>query len=195
MLDEPMGSLDRELRERLPQELRAIFMSLDVTVIYVTHDQEEALAVAERQIVLRAGRIEADGPAELLWTRPPTAFVARFLGHRNVARAELRDDLVLSPWGVLAGVPGAAGFAPGPAVLVLRSDAIRLDDAGDVVGRVAARRFRGDHFLLDLAVDPPAGVTAVQPLEVEARGGSIPRVGDLVRVAIDPAVAVLLPAG
>jgi thiamine transport system ATP-binding protein len=195
MLDEPMGSLDRELRERLPQELRAIFTSLDVTVIYVTHDQEEALAVAERQIVLRAGRIEADGPAELLWTRPPTAFVARFLGHRNVAPAEVWDDLVLSPWGALAGVPGAGEVAQGPVVLVLRSDAVRLDDAGDVIGRVTARRFRGDHFLLDVALDPPADAAAVQPLEVEARGGSIPRVGDAVRVAIDPSGALLLPAG
>ena len=80
MLDEPMGSLDRALRDRLPLELRAIFETLDITVLYVTHDQEEAFAVADRAIVLRDGRVEADGSPEELWMRPPTAFVARFLG-------------------------------------------------------------------------------------------------------------------
>ncbi len=63
MLDEPMGSLDRALRDRLPLELRAIFALLGVTVVYVTHDQDEAFAVAERTVILRAGRVEARGLA------------------------------------------------------------------------------------------------------------------------------------
>jgi thiamine transport system ATP-binding protein len=194
MLDEPMGSLDRELRERLPQELRAIFDSLDVTVIYVTHDQEEALAVADRTIVLRAGRIEADGPAEALWTRPPTPFVARFLGHRNVASAEVRGDLVITPWGVLNGVPGTSETAGGRVTVLLRSDALRLDAGGSIHGTVSARRFRGDHFIVEVAVDSDSTRSEVQPLEVEARGASIPRIGDAVSVAVDLAGAVLLAA-
>ena len=88
LLDEPMGSLDRSLRERLPLELRALFERLGLTVVYVTHDQDEALAVADRTVVLHDGVVEADAATEALWTQPPTAFVARFLGYRNVvARA------------------------------------------------------------------------------------------------------------
>src|SRR5690606_14963568 len=85
MLDEPMGSLDRTLRERLPTELRAIAQRLGLTVLYVTHDQEEAFSVADRVVILDEGRVVADGTPEALWSHPPTRFVASFLGFRNVA--------------------------------------------------------------------------------------------------------------
>ena len=91
LLDEPMGSLDRSLRERLPLELRALFERLGLTVVYVTHDQDEALAVADRTVVLHDGIVEADAASEELWTHPPTAFVARFLGYRNVVAARATD--------------------------------------------------------------------------------------------------------
>ena len=90
MLDEPMGSLDRTLRERLPEELRAMFRSLGLAVLYVTHDQDEALQRGRPRRHPRRGRIVADGTPEALWSRPPHAWVARFLGFRNVAAARHR---------------------------------------------------------------------------------------------------------
>jgi thiamine transport system ATP-binding protein len=187
MLDEPLGSLDRALRERLPLELRGIFERLGITVVYVTHDQEEAFSVADRTVILRGGRVEADGTPEELWTRPPTEFVARFLGFRNVAMGVLRAGAVDSPWGRL---PAGSGAAAGSAevTVVIRPDALSLAAAGPIGGVVAARRFRGDHVLITLAVaDAP-------DLELELRGSPLPAVGDAVTLAVDPSGVTLIPA-
>src|SRR5699024_9813537 len=91
MLDEPLGALDRELRERLGDELRRILTAAGVAAIHVTHDQEEAYAIADRLVVMRRGRIFRDGPAVEVWSDPGTVFSARFLGHRNIVdRQQLR---------------------------------------------------------------------------------------------------------
>jgi thiamine transport system ATP-binding protein len=177
MLDEPMGSLDRGLRERLPAELRAIALRLGLTMLYVTHDQEEAFGVADRVIVLRDGGVVADDTPESLWSRPPDAFVASFLGFRNVAPAEVRDGMAATPWG---GLP-VPGVPDGPVTLVLRPAALSLAGSGPITGVVAARRFRGDHVRVVVATD------AGEPLELEVRDGSLPDVGERVSVAVDPA--------
>ncbi len=184
MLDEPMGSLDRALRDRLPLELRAIFEKLGITVLYVTHDQEEAFAVADRTVVLREGRVEADGSPEELWARPPTAFVARFLGFHNVADGEVRDGFAITPW---ANLPVHGDVPAGRATLLVRSDALRIADVGPIHGVVTARRFRGDHMLLTVTVGEAPS------LEVEVPVGSAHKVGDAVELAVDPGAIVVLP--
>jgi thiamine transport system ATP-binding protein len=184
MLDEPMGSLDRALRERLPAELRSIALRLGLTMLYVTHDQEEAFGVADRVVILRDGRIVADGTPEVLWSRPPDAFVASFLGFRNVAEADVTDGVARTPWG---SVP-LPGVATGRWCLVLRPEALALAADG-LTGRVEARRFRGDHVRLVLAMDVGA------PLELEVRDGRLPEVGDRVAVSVDPARVNVLPVG
>jgi thiamine transport system ATP-binding protein len=195
MLDEPMGSLDRSLRARLPEELRAIFGGLGLTVIYVTHDQDEALTVADRVVVLDAGRSVADGTPEELWTRPPTAWTARFLGFRNVAPARLVGREVHTPWGRLPLEREPTG-AVGPEVtVVLRSGGLVLSPVGPVTGTVAQRRFRGDHVLLGVEI---AGAPT---LEVEARDGALPAVGDAITLRVLPEAihviddATALPSG
>ncbi len=175
MLDEPMGSLDRALRERLPAELRDIAQRLGLTVLYVTHDQEEAFGVADRVIVLREGRMVADGTPEGLWSEPPDPFVAAFLGFRNVAAAMVTDGAATTPWGTLP----LAGVGDGPATLVLRPEALALAGDGPIGGRVDARRFRGDHVRVVVATEAGA------PLELEVRDGRLPEVGERVRVAVD----------
>ena len=184
MLDEPMGSLDRALRERLPDELATLFRDLGLTVLYVTHDHDEALRVADRVVLLRGGGIEADGTPEALWSAPPTRATADFLGFRTIADGELRDGTLETPWGSLPAPAGAP--AEGLVGLVLRPDALRLDPTGPIGGTVTARRFRGDHVLLVVTPD------GMPPLEVEARGGGLPATGERVRVTIDPAGIVLL---
>ncbi len=84
MLDEPLGSLDAALRERLAVDLREILKATHVTAIYVTHDQQEAFAIADRIAVMNAGRIEQIAPPEPLYLCPQTVFVARFLGLENI---------------------------------------------------------------------------------------------------------------
>lgn len=91
MLDEPLGALDRALREQLMNDLRGILKRVNVTALYVTHDQEEAFAIADRVLILRAqpesgagGWIEQDGTPQQVYRRPATEYVARFLGFKNL---------------------------------------------------------------------------------------------------------------
>ena len=92
MLDEPFGSLDRVLRRQLTAELSRLLTELDQTALHVTHDQEEAFALADRVAVLRAGRVEQLGRPEDLWTRPVSTFVAEFLGHPNIWPVTVGED-------------------------------------------------------------------------------------------------------
>ncbi len=89
LLDEPLGSLDRRLRDRLLDELEEIFEELSVTAVYVTHDQSEAFALGDRVAVMRDGRIVQAGTADELWARPVDEDVARFLGLANVGDGEV----------------------------------------------------------------------------------------------------------
>lgn len=190
LLDEPMGSLDRALRERLPEELRDLFAELGLSVIYVTHDQDEALTVADRVALLHEGRIEADAPPEALWTRPPTAWAARFLGFRNVAEAGIAEDGVLiTPWGDLpASAADVTTDVTSGALVVLRPAALVLSDAGAIEGVVDGRHFRGDHVLLTIRVGE------APPLYVEVRDEPLPSVGDEVNVDVRPGGAhVIVP--
>jgi thiamine transport system ATP-binding protein len=182
MLDEPMGSLDRSLRERLPEELRAIFAELGLTVLYVTHDQDEALSIADRVIVLEAGRMVADGTPEQLWRRPPSAWVAGFLGFRNLATATARAGVARTPWGDLE----LPGIQDGQVTIVLRPEALSLGVDSGLAGTVRARRFRGDH--IRVAIDTDAG----SALELEVREGRLPEIGERVSVSVDPARVTVL---
>jgi thiamine transport system ATP-binding protein len=105
MLDEPLGSLDRVLREELADELRALFQRLDLTVIHVTHDQQEAFTLASEVIVMRRGRIEQAGSPAELWQHPTSLFVADFLGHQNL-------------WPTGSGTV----LAPGPSLRILAGE-------------------------------------------------------------------------
>jgi thiamine transport system ATP-binding protein len=183
MLDEPMGSLDRALRERLPAELRAIFDELGLTVIYVTHDQDEALSVADRVALLEAGRVVAAGTPEALWTSPPDPWTARFLGFRNIASARADAEGLVTPWGRLPRSAARPDAPSGDVTVVLRPAALVPVADGPIRGEVVARRFRGDHVLLIVAVsDAP-------PLHVEARGAELPATGAAIALAVLPAGA------
>ena len=89
LLDEPMSALDARLRERLRVQVKAIQSELDITTVYVTHDQEEALAVSDRVAVMRSGGVEQVGPPRDVYRRPATRFVAEFVGDNNVLAGEV----------------------------------------------------------------------------------------------------------
>lgn len=183
MLDEPLGSLDRELRERLAAELRALFVALEMTALFVTHDQDEAFALADRVVIMRAGTIEQVGPPQQVWHHPETEFVARFLGFANGFDATVDAAGIQSPWGLLPRrlAPGSDGRVR----LAARPDALRLEADGPVPGRVIGSIFRRDHFLVQVATD-------LGTLEVAV--DSPPAVDENVHLDLDPSAVVVLPA-
>ncbi|PPL15503.1 ABC transporter ATP-binding protein [Microterricola pindariensis] len=94
LLDEPLSALDAKVREQLREEIRRIQLRLGITTVFVTHDQEEALAISDRVAVMNAGGIEQIGSPEQLYTRPATPFVARFVGQSNRVRGVARGGMV-----------------------------------------------------------------------------------------------------
>ncbi len=100
MFDEPLGALDRTLREELLNELRKILHQTNIPAIYVTHDQEEAFTIADRVLILHDGQILRQGTPADVWANPESAFVARFLGLGNVFRGEVTGKTTEERWKV-----------------------------------------------------------------------------------------------
>ncbi|WP_419998255.1 ABC transporter ATP-binding protein [Streptomyces boninensis] len=185
MLDEPLGQLDRSLRERLVVELRQLFARLGTTVLAVTHDQGEAFALADRVVVMRDGRIAQQGTPVEVWERPADEFVARFLGFANVVPATIHGDVADTEWGK---VPVPAGAVQGEAPLLIRPTGVYLDAAPDegLKCTVEGRTFRGDHVVVLLR--PEHG----PPLEAACALRDAPEVGETVSVGFSAADVVAL---
>lgn len=185
MLDEPLGQLDRSLRERLVVELRELFGRLGTTVLAVTHDQSEAFALADRVVVMRDGRIAQSGTPLDVWQRPASAFVARFLGFDNIADATVVGAFADTAWGK---VPVPPGTAQGPCRLLIRPTGVRLTaPESGLRCTVVARTFRGTHITLILQPEAGPRLEAGCPLR------AAPEVGACVAVTFTPDEFVLLP--
>src|SRR5262245_39203940 len=104
MFDEPLGALDRNLREDLLNELRKILHQSNIPAIYVTHEQEEAITIADRVLILHDGKIEREGPAADVWKNPGSAIVAEFLGLGNVAPGKILSKTSGMKWKVESSV-------------------------------------------------------------------------------------------
>ena len=172
MLDEPLGALDRSLRDRLVTELRALFVRLGLSILFVTHDHDEAFALADRLVVMHEGHFEQIGTPTAIWQRPANAFVARFLG-----------------WNVTSAF-GLGQIAVRPDAIRLEGDraALGLAQPGCVPGRVTARTFRRDHYLVDVELEPRDVIQVVVPVGV----ARVPEVGDRVSLSLDTAAAIPL---
>ncbi|NDZ82649.1 ABC transporter ATP-binding protein [Streptomyces sp. SID10853] len=186
MLDEPLGQLDRSLRERLVVELRGLFGRLGTTVLAVTHDQGEAFALADRVVVMRDGRIAQTGTPLEVWQRPASEFVARFLGFDNVVAATVTGRAADTPWGK---IPVPDGSAQGEGRLLVRPAGVRLAAPRDGLRcTVEARTFRGSHVAVLLS--PEHG----PQLEAECPLLTAPAVGETVGAVFEAADVVLLAA-
>jgi putative spermidine/putrescine transport system ATP-binding protein len=141
LLDEPLSALDAQVRVQLREEIRRIQLEFGITTVFVTHDQAEALSVADRVGVLRAGRLEQIAGPDELYERPATAFVAEFVGTMNRLPA-LRVGGEVELLGTRRAVAGAAP-ASGPVIALVRPEAllVQADVAGG--GRVITRTFSG----------------------------------------------------
>jgi iron(III) transport system ATP-binding protein len=146
LFDEPLSNLDAKLRRRVRQEIRELQQSLDLTVIYVTHDQEEALAVSDQVIVMDRGRIAQQGTPAELYEAPVSRFLADFIGDANLVAGELRRDAEGSFFSAAnVSVPVRAdGIEPGPATLAVRPHRLRIVPAGQ--GTLAARCVRAAYL-------------------------------------------------
>jgi ABC-type Fe3+/spermidine/putrescine transport system ATPase subunit len=197
MLDEPLGSLDRALREGLMNELRAILKRVGVTAIYVTHDQQEAFAVADRLMIVNQGRIVQRGTAEAIYRHPGSAWVARFLGLTNLVPGRIVsvDPLcVTTPLGELHPAGGGEAGLGAEVTVLIRPEAARLAiDCSDpnpllVEAPVRECSFRGGHCRL--VIDPGEGLTLAFDLVSEA--ARLPRSGERVTLCLRPDAISLL---
>ncbi|MFB6119317.1 ABC transporter ATP-binding protein [Halosegnis sp.] len=147
LLDEPMSALDARLRERLRREVRAIQRELGVTTVYVTHDQEEALAVSDRVAVMSDGRVEQVGTPEQVYQEPSTRFVAEFVGENNVFAGRARDGIVdIGPTSFR--VPAADG----PVTFCVRPEAMQIScETNQVTGHVEYAEFLGESVRVGLS--------------------------------------------
>jgi putative spermidine/putrescine transport system ATP-binding protein len=143
LMDEPLGALDRQLREHMQGELRQLHKQLGITVLYVTHDQEEALTMSDVVVLLKDGRVEQVGPPDALYERPRNAFVARFLGETNLLEAQvverIADGYRVSVGGrLLWTIASSQALAVGQrALLSIRPEKLRsLPEPGTFPGNV-----------------------------------------------------------
>ena len=128
LFDEPLSNLDAKLRRRVRQEIRELQQELELTVLYVTHDQEEALAVSDHIIVMDRGKIAQQGTPRELYEAPASRFLADFIGDANLIDGELSGG-AFSAGGVSAPVH-SGGTASGPATLAVRPHRLKIVDAG-----------------------------------------------------------------
>jgi spermidine/putrescine transport system ATP-binding protein len=188
LLDEPLGALDLKLRRQMQLELKRIQTEVGITFVHVTHDQEEAMTMADRVAVMNAGRVEQLGAPADLYENPRTTFVANFLGTSNLVEAEVDsragDDIVVKAAGDKLVLPGARCATPartGDKVLVgVRPEKIGLthaDDAGSVpegrnrlTGTISSTSFLGvsTQYVVDCAACPEFEVYA-QNIDRDAR--------------------------
>lgn len=149
MLDEPLGSLDRGLREHLLLELKEILTDLDIPAIYVTHDQFEAFAIADRLAVMRAGRFVQEGTPRDVYSEPGTEFVARFLGFENIVDGVSDGTVVHTAVGEFC-----VRARPGAVRLLLRDEGVAIAEAGETgaaTGVHSAMAFQGSMVRVEVA--------------------------------------------
>ncbi len=194
MLDEPLGALDRALRERLMLDLRAILKQVGVTAVYVTHDQTEAFAIADRIAVMNAGQIEQFDAPETIYNQPQTPFVARFLGFRNIFAAT-----VISPQKVQTALGrlfcSSCNLEAGDkGTLLIKPDAVQLipesnneSDENKLVGVITAVSFRGKYYQVWLNI-------CEQSLMFELAIKHSWQVGAKLNLALDSSGLLFLPS-
>ncbi len=145
LLDEPLGALDLKLRKQMQIELKRIQRQVGITFIYVTHDQEEALTMSDRIVVMAAGRVEQEGSAEDIFDRPASRFVAEFMGAGNVLPVQVESHDATSTSVNFAGraVTVPQPLPDGEIALVIRPEKLRLDSTDGWQGKVVESVFKG----------------------------------------------------
>ena len=172
LLDEPFASLDQHLRERLREEVRDIQQRLKITTLFVTHGQDEALALADRIVVMRDGRTEQAAAPDLVYREPATPFVAGFIGTMNLVEGTIANGTFTH-----TGFTVPLAAADGPATLAVRPEALDiLPAAGAGMARIHRVTDYGTHAIVD--IDLPDGAR-LKAMVTEARNWSSGQAVDL----------------
>ncbi|MFT8246184.1 ABC transporter ATP-binding protein [Roseomonas sp. BN140053] len=197
LFDEPLSNLDAKLRRRVRADIRALQQQLGLTVVYVTHDQEEALAVSDRIVVMRGGVVVQDGAPRDLYERPTSRFIADFIGNANLLPVTLRrrdETLAEVRLGTAALTLPHRGLPDGAAELAVRPGGLRLRlrpaAPGEIAGQVRKAAYLGDHMEYEVALE---GIVQ-EVLVVDTELASPLSEGMAVAVTVDPATAVVVPA-
>ncbi len=179
LLDEPLGALDLKLRKDMQNELKRIQKAMEITFVYVTHDQEEALAMSDTVVVMDAGRIQQIGSPEDIYNEPQNAFVADFIGESNIIDGIMRFDGVVEIFNrrfqCLDG-----GFSPDePVDVVIRPEDVDIvpEDQGQLKGTVTSVTFKGMQY--DIIVDFYGFKWLIQTTDLSP-------VGSRIGIKIDP---------
>lgn len=182
LLDEPLSALDASLRNQLRDELALLLRQFGITVIFVTHDQNEAMAIADRVAVMSQGRVAQIGTPEALYRNPATGFVARFVGDAMPLSGRIAADRLHLDGGTLALPKAAEGYQT-----FVRAEDVRIDNDGPISARVEAITFLGTHYRIALSGAVPGTLFALHG------GLSAPKPGEIVRLSIAPGAILTLP--
>ena len=187
LLDEPLGSLDRALREELMNDLRVILKKIGQTVLFVTHDQQEALAIADRVAVMNQGLIEQIDQPQQIYQHPANSFVARFLGFQNLLPAQVNEENRQVAQTVIGDLPLPVPAQPGHYTLLIRPTALRLGENGGrgdfLQGRIESLAYRGETTRLELSF-PGSGLETTLVFNAPAAFNF--QIGDQIRLSLQP---------
>jgi ABC-type Fe3+/spermidine/putrescine transport system ATPase subunit len=205
LMDEPLGALDKNLRYEMQVEIKEIQQRLGMTVLYVTHDQEEAMSMSDRIAIMNRGRIDQVGPPGVVYEQPVNPFVGRFLGEANLIEGTMTADAdgdvrLILPTGDALRAPKGNGHFTGPGLLFIRPERVDISAgarAADprfntVAGRVRRCSFLGN--ILRYAVD----VDGIAPITIDlqnAVGVSPLPPGTMVTLRWPVADSLILPPG
>ena len=195
LMDEPLGALDKKLRDWLQLEIKRLHQKLEITFVYVTHDQEEALAMSDRVAVFNEGRIEQLGAPRTLHERPETLFVGQFVGDSNLFPGVAADEPARLRCGERMLLVGADQHIPrGPCTVLVRPERLTVSrppartGANSLTGEVVQILYLGPHRKIEVRIDDAlvliAREGAKEPTDLS--------VGDRVHVSWDPNHAVTL---
>lgn len=188
LLDEPLGALDLKLRKQLQIELRQLQRRVGITFVYVTHDQEEAMAMSDRIAVMNAGGIEQIGPPEHIYDKPGTRFAAEFLGSCNLVRASVLEKQprlarVKTPFGEDCVECGDNQILDGEIDLTIRPENLLLDKSGPGPrARIISIVYSGSHTHYEIQLNGQS----LKACALNAHGGERFSIGDEAVVTVRP---------
>ena len=179
LLDEPFSNLDASMRSEMRVEVAGILRQNQISTVFVTHDREEAFAMADRIAVMREGRIEQIDTPNAVYRAPATPFVARMTGSCDFLRGEIRNGMAVTEIGTLSWVGGDESHGEGAAVeLLVQVDDLQVRENPEGNAVVLSREFRGDETILEVGM--PSGST------VRCRDGSYSTTAPGARVTLAP---------
>lgn len=198
LMDEPLSNLDAKLRIRMRTEIRRIQKHLNVTCLYVTHDQGEALTISDRIMVMNKGRVEQTGTPQELYSDPGSLFVADFIGQANIIPGSILsvagDTVSVSLAGMTVPVRAVknASFVPGTAAaVVVRPENLLPAEGEGIAGKVRTATFLGGRMEYEVALEGGGAVLSFEPC---LPGKRVFSEGESIQLSFDPSVAVALRA-